>query len=97
MKNILVLFFVFSLMACSSDDSTPATIGPVNPNQEDTTPPSISIPRGSDIIEVLTDLNFSVSDASDMIETVLTLDGTQVLETTETSFFPRLKSGFSLL
>ena len=86
MKNILILFVVLFIFGCDSDDSSPATIGPVNPNQEDTQPPSISIPRGSDIIEVLTDLNFSVSDASDMIETVLTLDGTQVLETTDTAF-----------
>ncbi|MEL6484949.1 MAG: Ig-like domain-containing protein, partial [Bacteroidota bacterium] len=86
MKNILILFVVLFIFACDSDDSLPVTIGPINPNQDDTTPPSISIPRGSDIIEVLTDLNFSVSDASDVIETVLTLDGTQVLETTETAF-----------
>ncbi len=80
MKKILFsLLFLHLLLSCGSDSEDPET-------DRDTTPPSISIFNVDERIEVKTTINFVVSAATPSVNSIVLLNGEQVLSTGQRSF-----------
>lgn len=83
MKNLfLVLFFL--LLAISCEES--ATENEVVDNDSDTSLPNILVSGLEETIEVKSTIEINISDDSDMVSSVVFINGEEVLSTVEKSF-----------
>ncbi|MEM8846549.1 MAG: hypothetical protein AAGD17_05540 [Bacteroidota bacterium] len=85
MKNSLFFFLTISILlvlgCSSSDDQTDPDIPEV-----DTTAPTISINGLSDTLETLSTITISISDVSETVSSSITLNGNEILSSTEKQF-----------
>ena len=80
-KKILFLTFLsLSFIACEDENSTETDI------ITETTAPEISLINFSSELEVLTDINFTIKSASDNVNSVLSMNGKEVLTSDKKSF-----------
>ncbi|PRX57259.1 hypothetical protein [Flagellimonas meridianipacifica] len=93
MKKCSLLLFLAICLSCSSDSDQPEPNSNPNPNpnpptqgEEDTTAPTIRIAGLQDLIEVLTTLEVTVTDASNNVNTAILVNGDEVFTTTQKSF-----------
>ncbi len=89
MKMRFLPILLLLCLGCSSDSSEPEPDGNPNPptqGEEDTTAPSINIAGLQDVIEVLTELEVTITDTSQSVNTVLFVNGNEVFTTTQKTF-----------
>ncbi|MEM9362469.1 MAG: hypothetical protein AAGA43_07540 [Bacteroidota bacterium] len=89
MKKCFLLLVLAVVFACSSDADQPEpspTPNPPTQGEEDTTAPTVSITGLQDLIEVLTTLEVTVTDASNNVNTAILVNGEEVFTTTLKSF-----------
>ena len=92
MKNfgLAFLFFFLLILSCDSSSEDPSDENPSQTTDDDITidetPPVITVSELPEVLEVATELNISVSDESEIVTTMLLLDGTEIFETTQKSF-----------
>lgn len=86
-KKLFSLLFLLSIaIGCDSEASTPDNI-PNEPTEElDTTPPTINLQGIDEVIELRTTLDISIQDASDVVSTVVMINGEEVLTSSEKRF-----------
>ncbi|MEL6916303.1 MAG: hypothetical protein AAFO99_01100 [Bacteroidota bacterium] len=88
-KSFIVLLLSIVVFGCSSDsgEQTPTDDNdPPVQGETDTTAPVISLSGLEDTLEVLTTLNFSVTDASENVTTTVSIDDEDVFSSMEKQF-----------
>ncbi|MEM8763131.1 MAG: hypothetical protein AAGD88_04935 [Bacteroidota bacterium] len=87
MKNLTILTLLLFIVSCSSSESDGNEQNLDNPTNNDNQSPTISLQNTlSGIVEELTNLVISVSDNSDDVQTVITVNGEEVFSTNQLNF-----------
>ncbi|MEO0901091.1 MAG: hypothetical protein AAFY00_03415, partial [Bacteroidota bacterium] len=92
LKNLFALTLIsLFFLSCSSDSSSSDDVIPPdggNPpiSEEDTTAPVVSISDILDVVEVLTPIQFSITDSSNNVTTQIFIDDTEVFSSQEKQF-----------
>ncbi|MEM9363357.1 MAG: hypothetical protein AAGA43_12010 [Bacteroidota bacterium] len=92
LKNLFALTLIsLFFLSCSSDSSSSDDVIPPNSgnspiSEEDTTAPVVSISDILDVVEVLTPIQFSITDSSNNVTTQIFIDDTEVFSSQEKQF-----------